>query len=144
MSGFSNLSSYKGKFVKPEGDVYQKNEALTKRIIQLCNHLSGKPEEIMSKHILTSATNVGKYIYKANFSIDKMLFLSNMHKAYENCIEILYWINILEANNLDNGRALESLLADWSDLIKIIHAIVRSNISTLEGEGIELDIVKTS
>lgn len=81
----------------------------------------------MSRQLLRSGTSVGANIREAQFAQSTADFVSKMSIALKEMNETQYWLELLmETKYLDNFKA-EELIQDGTELIKMLHATVKTS-----------------
>ena len=73
-----------------------KSFEFAKRIIKLYKYLCDtKKEFVLSKQLLRSGTSIGSNIAEAECGISRKDFLSKMYIAFKECVETIYWLDLL-------------------------------------------------
>lgn len=98
------------------------------RIVRLTKYLSEEKQEyVLSKQILLSGTQIGKFIKEATQADSKTAFAGEMQHALRKAVETEYWLLILrEAEYLDD-KAYNSINDDCVELIKMLTSSVKTS-----------------
>lgn len=116
-----------------ESIVFEKSKAFSIRIINLYKHLcENKNEYVLSKQLLRAGTSIGANIAEAECGFSKKDFLAKMYIAYKECAETKYWLDLLCATDYLTPKEYDSILADCTELIKLLTAITKTTRSNSE------------
>jgi len=104
-----------------------KSYAFALRVIRLYKILvSEKKEFVLSKQLLRSGTAVGALIKEAEHAQSKADFLNKMNIALKEANESEYWLELLRDSEYISPTESKSLIADCSELVKLLASIVKS------------------
>lgn len=110
--------------------VAEKSLAFSVRIVNLHNFLSeDKREYTMSKQILRCGTSIGANIAEALRGQTTADFAAKMNIALKEASETEYWIKLLYLTNYLTKSQHDSLMADISELLKLLTAICKTAFS---------------
>ena len=109
-----------------------KSYAFALRVIKLYKYLvTEKKESVLSKQLLRSGTAIGALIKEGEHAQSKADFLNKMNVSLKEANETEYWIELLrDSEYLSTSESL-SLLADISEIIRILISIVKSTKASL-------------
>ncbi len=111
-----------------ESILLDKSKDFAIRIINLCKYLNDeKKEYIMSKQILRSGTSIGANIREARFAFSKNDFIYKMTTSLKEASETEYWLELLTETKYIESNASKSLLNDCVEIIKLLHATVKTS-----------------
>ena len=108
------------------GPARQKGKAFGQRIVRVSLFLKGKREFVLSDQILRSGTSIGANIVEAEYGISKKDFHFKMYIAYKECMETLYWLDMLHAGNFITEKQYQSLRKDCEELERLLSAITKT------------------
>ena len=102
------------------------------RVIKLYKFLvSEKKEFVLSKQLLRSGTAVGALIKEAEHAQSKADFLNKMNISLKEANESEYWLELLRDSEYISEAESNSMIADCSELVKLLASIVKSTKSKL-------------
>lgn len=111
-----------------ESILLDKSKDFAIRIINLCKYLNNeKKEYVMSNQILRSGTSIGANIREARFAFSKNDFIYKMTISLKEASETQYWLELLTATKYINQEASKSLIDDCIEIIKMLHATVKTS-----------------
>ena len=106
---------------------YQKAKLFARRIVFLGKHLRNDHQEyILSKQIVRSGTSIGANIAEARCGYSRKDFISKIYIALKECVETLYWLDLLHDTEYLTDEEFESLNADCEELRKILSATTKT------------------
>ena len=108
-------------------DLKQKSREFAVKVVLLHKQLSArKKETVMSEELLRSGVQVGTELAKAECALNKSDQFTKLYKAFQNCVEAKYWLQLLN----DTGHLTEfefnDTLKDCAELGKHLAIIVKS------------------
>ena len=96
------------------------------RTVNVYKHLSGEKKEfVLSKQLLRSGTSIGANVSEAQQAQSRADFISKLNIALKQASETEYWIRLLQATDYLTQREADSLLADCTELEKLLVSIVK-------------------
>ena len=111
-----------------ESVLRDKSYAFSIRIVRLTQMLVKNDKEfVLSKQILKSGTSIGALVSEAEFAQSKADFTNKMSIALKEANETKYWLNILFDTDYINDKLFLSLVADASELIKMLVSSVKTS-----------------
>lgn len=111
-----------------ENIVMNKSYAFALRIIKLYKHLiTTQKEFVLSKQVLRSGTSVGALIKEGEHAQSKADFINKMNIALKEANETEYWLMLLKDSDYLDEKIFNSMLADISELIKLLASIVKTS-----------------
>jgi four helix bundle protein len=110
-----------------ENTVKYKSLEFAKRIVKLYKYLcENKSEYVLSKQLLRSGTSVGANIAEAECGISRKDFLAKMYIAYKECVETVYWLELLLSGDYINEKEYQSIMVDCDELRKMLSSITKT------------------
>jgi len=104
-----------------------KSLQFAKRILKLYRHLcETKKEFVLAKQILRSGTSIGANVTEAKCAVSRREFLVKMQIAFKECVETLFWLELLESDSYITTNEYDSLNKDCEEIRKILSAITKS------------------
>ena len=115
--------------------IQEKSFAFAVRIVKLCKYLRNEKREFaLADQLLRSGTSIGANVSEAQQAQSKSDFIHKMSIAIKEAYETNYWLRLLYATNYISDKAFHSVIADCSELEKILIAIIKSSKEALENE----------
>ena len=110
-----------------EQAIQEKSFRFAIRIVNLCRYLRDEQKEyVLSKQLLRSGTSIGANIAEAQQAQSKADFVNKVNIALKEAYETNYWIRLLHATQYLNTKEYESIIADCSELEKLLIAITKA------------------
>lgn len=110
--------------------IADKTFCFSERIVKCCNLLQSKKEFVISNQLLKSGTSIGANVIEGEYGQSKKDFLSKMNIALKEAKETEYWIKlVIKTKNYDGDW--NSLLNDCTEIVKILHSIVKTTRNNL-------------
>ena len=110
-----------------ENQISEKSFQFAIRIVKLYIHLTEKKRVfVLSKQLLRSGTSVGANVAEAQRAQSRADFISKMSIASKEVAESEYWIKLLHATDFLNDNEFASILADCTELGKLLTAILKT------------------
>ena len=110
-----------------ENTIRSKSKKLAVRIVNLYKYLmSEKREYVMSKQILRSGTSVGANIAESECAISRKDFISKIYIALKECVETIYWLDLLYETGYIDERMYLSMKSDCDELRKMLSATTKT------------------
>ena len=104
-----------------------KSLAFAKRIVLAYRYLSEeKKEYVLSKQMLRSGTSIGANIAEAQYGSSRKDFLNKLYIALKECVETLYWLELLYSCDYISRTEYDSLHSDCEELRKLLSSITKS------------------
>ena len=111
-----------------ENVMKEKSYKFALRIVNLYKHLSiEKREYVMSKQVLRSGTSIGANITEANQAQSKLDFVHKLSISLKEAVETEYWLCLLRDSDFLTVNQAESLIADCSELIRILTSSIKTS-----------------
>ena len=104
-----------------------KSYQLALKLVRVARALQQEHREfVLSRQLLRSGTSIGANVEEATAAQSKKDFIAKMAIASKEARETHYWLRLLrDSNYLDKKQAGE-LIADCSELIRLLTAIVKT------------------
>ena len=110
-----------------EQAIQDKSFSFAIRIVNLCRYLRDEQKEfVLSKQLLRSGTSIGANVAEAQQAQSKADFIHKVNIALKEAYETNYWIRLLHATQYLNQKEYESIIADCSEMEKLLIAINKS------------------
>ena len=110
-----------------ESILLTKSKAFALRVVRLYKFLRDRKESVIAKQMLRSGTSVGANIAESRYAQSKSDFASKLQIALKEAAETEYWLELLRDGELvDPSSAFDTLLADCTELIKLLTASVKT------------------
>lgn len=111
-----------------ENPIVVKSFAFALRIIKLCRLLAEEHKEFtLSRELLSSGTNIGKFIVSAVGGESRESFVTNMGRALQKADEAEYWLRLIHFAELINEKEHNSVESDRKELAKMLTNIVKTS-----------------
>lgn len=116
-----------------ENTVKFKSKKFAVRIVNLYKYLcDDKKEFVLSKQLLRSGTSIGANIAESECAVSKKDFVNKIYIALKECVETIYWLDLLYATDYIEEKAYESIQKDCEELRKMMSSITKTANSTLQ------------
>src|SRR5947207_4451448 len=98
------------------------------RVIRLVDYIARKSlvMRTIARQLLRSATSVGANLEEASAAQSKPDFISKCSIASKEARETRYWLRLLTASRAVNERQLTPLIAEATEIVAILTAIVKN------------------
>lgn len=104
-----------------------KSKKFAVRIVNLYKYLcSEKNEYVLSKQILRSGTSIGANIAESECAISKKDFLAKLYIALKECVETIYWLDLLYETDYLSENEFKSLKSDCEELRKMLSSSTKT------------------
>lgn len=111
-----------------ENPIVIKSFAFALRIVKLCRYLMDEHKEYtMSRELLSSGTNIGRYVKAAVSGESRDSFVTNMGRALQKADETEYWLQLIHFAGFLNEKEFESIEADRKELAKMLTNIIKTS-----------------
>ena len=81
-----------------------------------------------SKQVVRSSGSIGSNYIEANESLSKKDFIFRVKISRKEAKESVYWLRLInETNQLTNGKLVEELIQECTELKKILSAIIEKS-----------------
>ena len=109
-----------------ESIAYHKALAFAKRIVNLYRYLHSQHQEyVLSKQVLRSGTSIGANIAEARCGYSRKDFTSKIYIALKECVETLYWLELLYSTDFLSEEEYTSLKNDCEELRRMLSATTK-------------------
>lgn len=107
--------------------VSYKSKEFAVRIVHLHEYLCIENRAFdLARQVLRSGTSIGANIAEAGCAISRKEFLAKMYIAYKECVETLYWLEILYRTDYISEAQFRSLEEDCIELRKMLSSITKT------------------
>ena len=107
--------------------VSYKSKEFAVRIVHLHEYLCIENRAFdLARQVLRSGTSIGANIAEAGCAISRKEFLVKMYIAYKECVETLYWLEILYRTDYISEAQFCSLEEDCIELRKMLSSITKT------------------
>ena len=111
-----------------ENPIVSKSFAFALRTVKLCRILADEHKEYtLSRELLSSGTNIGRYVKAAVSGESRDSFVQNMGKALQQADITEYWLQLISFAQLLNENEYESIERDRKELAKMLTNIVKTS-----------------
>ena len=112
---------------RPISPLQVKSEAFTGRIIKLYRYLQDtRKEQTMSRQVYRCGTSIGANIAESRYAQSGPDFVSKLSIALKEAGETEYWLGSLFQAGLIDQKGYESLLADNTELTKMLISSIKT------------------
>ena len=112
--------------------VYQKAFDFSVRIIKMYKYLCDKKKEYtLAKQVLRSGTSIGANIREGLEGQSRKDFIAKFSIALKEAAETEYWIELLVASDIMEGREVASILKDVKELNRLLTSILKTSRDSL-------------
>lgn len=96
-----------------DNPIVVKSLAFALRIVKLCRYLMVEHKEFtLSRELLSSGTNIGRFVKAAVSDESRDSFVTNMGRALQKADETEYWLQLVHFAEFLNEKEFESIEAD--------------------------------
>ena len=114
--------------MKTDNVIVSKSKAFAVRIIRLYKYLCiNKKEFVLSNQLLRSGTSIGANVKEAIRGQSKDDFAHKMNISLKEASETEYWLELLFETDYITEQQFNSIIADCTELIKILTSIIKSS-----------------
>lgn len=111
-----------------ENPIVVKSFAFALRIVKLCRYLADERKEFtLSRELLSSGTNVGRYVKAGVSGESRDSFIMNMGRALQKADETEYWLQLIHFAEFLKEKEFESIETDRKELAKMLTNIVKTS-----------------
>ena len=115
-----------------EQTVRFKSKKFAVRIVNVYKYLCREKKEfVMSKQLLRSGTSIGANIAESECAVSKKDFINKIYIALKECVETLYWLELLYETNYLTKAEFTSLRTDCDEMRKMMSSTTKTLNSTL-------------
>ena len=105
----------------------QKSLRFAVRVVNLCRYLREEKKEFtLSKQVLRSGTSIGANIAEAEAAFRRKDFLSKNYIAFKECLETLYWLELLKETAYIDETMYQSMQTECEQLRKTLSSITKT------------------
>lgn len=120
-----------------------KSKKFAIRAVKLYQYLCDeKKEYVLSKQILRSGTSIGANIAESECAISKKDFVSKVYIALKECVETIYWLDLLFETEYLEEKLYLSLKTDCEEMRKMMSSTTKSMNSTLHTPHSKLHTIR--
>jgi four helix bundle protein len=115
-------------------DICDRTFAFAVRIVNLCRYLNKQPDvdKTLTKQLLRSGTSIGANVEEAQAGQSDADFINKYAIALKEARETRFWLRLLVAAECIPAPGIEDLLAEITEIMRVIAAII---ISTKKGRN---------
>ena len=107
--------------------ISEKSFAFAVRIVNLCRYLQqDRQEYVLSKQLLRSGTSIGANVAEAQQPQSNADFVAKLSISLKEASETRYWLRLLAATGYLSEKESASMLADCTELEKLLTAIIKT------------------
>lgn len=120
------------ELMEKENTVKFKSKKFSVRIVNLYKYLCAEKKEfILSKQLLRSGTSIGANIAESECAISEKDFLSKIYIALKECVETIYWLDLLHDTDYLSETEYKSMKSDCDELRKMMSSTTKTMTSKL-------------
>ena len=113
---------------RKENIIQDKTSAYAIRIIRLYQYLTNvKHGQTISRQILRSGTSIGANTAESRNAQSRADFVNKLNIALKEADETAFWLKTLYGGNYITERQLQSMLADNTEIIRILVKIIKTS-----------------
>ena len=117
--------------MRKPGPAHKKSLEFARRIVRLSLFMRTKKEFVLADQLLRAGTSIGSNIVEAEHGISKKDFHFKMYIAYKECMETLYWLDLIRTGEYITESQYQSLKADCEELGRLLAAITKTTRESL-------------
>ena len=107
--------------------ISEKSFGFAVRIVNLCRYLQqDRQEYVLSKQLLRSGTSIGANVAEAQQPQSNADFVAKLSISLKEASETRYWLRLLAATGYLSEKESASMLADCTELEKLLTAIIKT------------------
>ena len=111
-----------------DNPIVAKSFAFALRIIKLCRILADEHKEFtLSRELLSSGTNIGKFVVAAVGGESRESFIANMGRALQKADETEYWLRLIRFAELISDKEYNSNESDRKEIARMLTNIVKTS-----------------
>ncbi len=115
-----------------ESPIKRKSKQFAIEAVSVYKQLIGEQREfVMSRQFVRSATSIGANVVEAECGISPKDFLAKMYVAFKECVETLYWLDLLHETNYLTTESYNALSSDCNEIRKILSSITKTTAEKL-------------
>lgn len=125
--------------MEQEKTVKFKSKKFAVRVVNLYKYLCDEKKEfVLSKQILRSGTSIGANIAESECAISEKDFLSKIYIALKECVETIYWLDLLFDTDYLSKEQYDSVKADCEEIRKMLSSTTKTLNSKLHSPNSKL------
>lgn len=125
--------------MEQEKTVKFKSKKFSVRVVNLYKYLCDEKKEfVLSKQILRSGTSIGANIAESECAISEKDFLSKIYIALKECVETIYWLDLLFDTDYLSKEQYDSVRADCEEIRKMLSSTTKTLNSKLHSPNSKL------
>jgi four helix bundle protein len=110
----------------------QKSKRFAIRIVRLYKYLCDEKREfVLSKQLLRCGTSIGANLSESECAISKKDFLAKLYIALKECMETLYWLELLHETDHLTSTEYTSLRNDCEEIRKMLSSSTKTLSDTI-------------
>ena len=103
-----------------------KSFAFAVRTVKVCRYLEEQREYVLAKQLLRSGIAIGALVREAAFAESRADFVHKLSIARKEAGETQYWLELLEKVDSLTPQQAQSLLADTTELLKLLTSSIKT------------------
>jgi four helix bundle protein len=125
--------------MEQEKTVKFKSKKFSVSVVNLYKYLCDEKKEfVLSKQILRSGTSIGANIAESECAISEKDFLSKIYIALKECVETIYWLDLLFDTDYLSKEQYDSVRADCEEIRKMLSSTTKTLNSKLHSPNSKL------
>ena len=107
--------------------MFEKSKRFAVRIVRMYNYIhETKKEYVLSKQVLRSGTSIGANIGEAECAYSKRDFLNKLYVAFKECVETLYWLELLYNTEYLDEKQYFDLRDDCEEIRRMLSSATKT------------------
>lgn len=124
--------SVEGGVLEKDNTAKVKSKRFAIRVVKLYKYLCDeKKEYVLSKQLIRSGTSIGANLAEAECAISKKDFLAKVYIALKECVETIYWLDLLYETDFLTEIEYVSIKNDCEEIRKMLSSTTKTMNSTL-------------
>lgn len=110
--------------------IREKSYVFSLKVIATCSRLNQRREYVFAKQLFKSGTSIGANVEEALQGQSRKDFIAKLSISLKEAQETHYWLRLLRDSHTLGTEETDPLLADVTELLRLLTAIVRTTKST--------------
>jgi four helix bundle protein len=104
-------------------------------IIRIYQEMIAMNEYVLSRQLVKAGTSIGANVEEALAGQSRADFLSKMSIGSKEARETRYWLRLLRDSGFLRAPAVEPLICECDEIVKMLTSIVKTTSSSITGNG---------
>jgi four helix bundle protein len=107
--------------------IRDKSRLFASKIVQLYKHISNdKKELVLSERLLSSGTDIGANIARADYALNKNEYVIKLYNALQDGAATRYWLEVLNQSELLTEYEFNTTMQDLEELQKMLALTIKT------------------